>query len=167
MALGLRSFSSEDWSPLEDQGLISLGYQLQPNDAAVSLDLGLSYSEDDRRIVIASAEQAKLRAGVWEASAGVHKEFGGPRWSVHPYCGVGLALLVINRRLADASDTELTVEDNASMAGYARAGLLWRIYPGAQVGLDLRFTSAGDVRFGDMRIDGDHFHVGVVFRGSM
>jgi hypothetical protein len=166
MTVGLRSFSSDEWAPVEDQALLAFNYQLMPEGAAVSLDIGLSYSEDDTSVLLGNMERANLEAGVWEASAGIYKEFGSWRSPVHPYCGVGASLLVINSRLRGGPDPVVAYEDEAELGYYARAGLLWTIYAGAQVGFDVRYVTAGDVRFGEMLVDGDNVQMGVIFRGA-
>ena len=165
--IGQRSFEDSMWEPVDDHPLLGLGVEVQPSKSWVALDFAAHYGEDDTSRVVGGLGNVELGIESWELSAGLYKELRFGDFPIRPYLGGGLAFLSVDAAITDSAGATLFSDDDTTFAPYARVGLLFDLYEGGQLGLDLRHLTAGDVDVGGVELDADYTQLALVFRGRI
>ena len=163
--LGQRTFEDDGWEPVEDQLAIGLSLELEPEDSWLSLDVAVHYAEDETSRVVGGFGDVELSAETWEFSLGLLREVGLGGFPLRPYLGAGLSLLLVDADVTDAAGVGLFSGDDATVAPYVRAGLLFEIYEGGQIGIDVRYLGAGEIDIEGRNLDADYTQVTLIFRG--
>jgi opacity protein-like surface antigen len=139
---GLRSMEDEDFGELDGQFALTLDY-CEPIDlGALRLEGGMHYSYDDAHGT-SGGESVRLHGRSFELSLGLNLSHLLGR--VRPYVGVGVALLHLDLRGID-EDVDLVFEDEeATVGGYAKGGLLFQVTRTSHLGFEFRHFEGGDV----------------------
>ena len=108
--LGQRNLDEDEWSPVDNQGMLGFEYVHEKMDSTVGIEVGLMGSSDDSTI---AGQDVTVSTG--ELYVGFHKSWGED--VVRPFLGGGVSLihleanvrkaLALARRLARKGDTVL------------------------------------------------------------
>jgi hypothetical protein len=143
--LGGRSLDEDDYSPVEDQGMIGFEFVHEPPTSAIGFEVGIAGSGD---------EDGAVEASTGELYAGFRKTFGDQ--AVHPYIGGGLAYIASEVEVGGADD------DDASAAAYVHGGVQFDITDAFFVGVDLRVLFGSDLEIGGVDTDADYGQLALV-----
>jgi hypothetical protein len=148
--LGQRSFTEDDYEPVEEQLVIGLEYASQPRDGIIGFEVGMMGSSDEDEIGASDVE-----AETGELYGGVRKSFG--RGAVRPVIGFGVALIHASVDIAGFAD-----EDDASVAGYFHSGVAGRLGSTFSLGIDLRALFGSELDLGGFDVDADYVQLALV-----
>jgi hypothetical protein len=139
---GLRSFEDEAFGRLDDQVALMLDYCEPMGFEALRLEGGLHYSYDEAD-GNSGGQAVRLKGQSFELSAGLNasKLFG----RVRPYLGLGGSLLFVNLRGIDEDVDLIFDDDDVTVGGYAKAGILLQVSRTSHVGVEFRHFEGGDV----------------------
>jgi hypothetical protein len=142
--VGYRNFPSDDWEPVDDQGVVGLEFVNEAPDAAVGIEAAFFASEkteDDAFVPPAAIVDFRMRTA--ELSFGVHKELPSEYPGVHPYVGGGISLLRAELR---GEEGGLEDEENGDSTGaYVHGGVEFDASSALYLGIDLRVRGGTDV----------------------
>lgn len=144
LSIGQNSLDEGDYEPVEDQLALGVGLSQEPPGSIVGWELGLigSYDEDD------VPGFGDIESSTWEFYGGVRKTLV-PGEQVRPYVGGGVSLVGVRYEALGIHD------DDASLAGYAHAGVEVAVSPGFALGLDLRGLFGSDIDLFGVDTDAD------------
>lgn len=138
---GVRSFEDQAFGRLDDPILLALAYCEPMGLETVRLEGGLHYTYDEADGTSAG-QDVRLKGSTLELSAGLNYSFLFAR--LRPYLGFGASLLFLNLRGVDDVGA-LFDDDDATVGGYAKAGLLFQVSRSSHVGLEFRHFEGGEV----------------------
>ena len=162
LMVGLRSFDDERWEPLEDQVLWGIDYCEPIGLEAVRLEAGFQYSWDESSARLPGGQGVELHAETFEFSAGLNASY--PIGRLRPYVGGGAALLFSDTKFLDQG--AIVRDDDSTMGGYGKAGLLFQVSQIAHVGIEYRLFAGGAVSLGNDEVDADSGQFAIVFGTS-
>jgi len=158
--VGLRSFEDGGFDRLDDQLELGVDF-LQPIGLRhLRLEGGLHYSFDEANGTEVGGDGVELHSETYELTTGLNAAVLWRR--LRPYLGVGGSLLLVNLRGLDASD-EVFRDEDVTVGGYVKAGLLLQVSGSVHVGFELRHLEAGELSLGDDDLDGSYDQVVLVF----
>jgi opacity protein-like surface antigen len=141
LLLGERWLDSSDWSPVDDQFVIGVGFDMPLTAIPAEFEANVFRSKD---------ESGSVEGITREVSAGLRKTFVVGEEKLHPYVGGGLALI---RGEVDAPGAD---DDDTSAAIYLHGGAAYDLAPNWQAGLDLRFLFGSDIDLNGHHGDADY-----------
>jgi len=139
--LGERWLDDDDWSPVDDQTVIGIGFDMPLSSMPVQFEANLFRSKD---------ESGSVEGITRELSAGVRKTFDVGQPELHPYVGGGLSLIKAEVDFPGGDD------DDSSAALYIHGGAGWDLAPQWQIGVDLRFLFGSDIDLEGSSGDADY-----------
>jgi hypothetical protein len=140
--VGLRTFEDEDFGELDDQVAWTLDYCEPMQAGALRLEGGMHYSYDDASGT-SGGEDVRLKSKTFELSVGVNLSQLAGRF--RPYMGIGASLLFLELRALDEDVDVLFDDDELTVGGYAKAGLLFQVTRTSHLGVEFRHFEGGDV----------------------
>ena len=159
---GVRSFDDERWEPLEDQVLFGIDYCEPIGLRAVRLEAGFQYSWDESSASLPGGVGVSLHAETFEFSAGLNASY--PLGRLRPYVGGGAALLFSDTKIIDQG--AIVRDDDTTMGGYAKGGLLFQVSQIAHIGVEYRKFFGGTISLSNDEVDSDAGQVAIVFGTS-
>lgn len=161
---GLRTFD-ESFGELDDQVALTLDYCEPMGVDWLRLEGGLHFSYDEGDDTRPGGEEIRLKGQTLELSAGVNHSFLLGR--LRPYVGVGGSLLFLNLRGYDDERDALFDDDDATVGGYAKGGILFQVSRTSHVGVEFRHFTGGDVSFDGTDVEADYDQILFVFGTSI
>ena len=135
--VGFRQVDRAQWAPTDTQGMLGVLADFSYWEAPLHLEVGLLGSGDSGHVETApgSGQFDKVRQSVGDLSFGVLfiPDYG----YVRPYVGLGVASVSVNARIEDASGRH--TDDDTSAGWYGAAGVMWRLTPNFDLGVDARY----------------------------
>ena len=130
--VGERSLD-DDHDPVEDQVTLGAEYSMEIEGYAVGFEAGFMFSGDDSDNAFGDVE-----AGTAEAFGGIRKTWGDS--NVRPYLGAGISMIGAAVDVDGGPDDE-----DASLAGYAHAGVQFYLSEMVFLGVDVRVLFGSDI----------------------
>lgn len=157
--VGLRSLEGDVWDTLDDQILFGAMVDLGDADWPVHIEIGAFYSDDKLTDTILGFGSLSFSASVADVGVGVQKGWD-LRHGFRPFVGGGLAVATAHVAISGAG---VHLSDSDTSAGiYGHGGILWRIQPRLNVGLDLRALRGTDIELAGMEDDADYLQVSLL-----
>lgn len=153
--LGERDLDDVDYAPSDDQTTVGVEYSSQTPGYPVGFEVGIlsSYEGDD------DGSGDDFDVGVFEAFGGVRKTWGAQ--NIRPYLAGGVSLIAVsveNDSLGVDDD-----DDDGSLAGYVRGGVMFFISELVYVALDARAVFGSDIDIRSTTIeDADYEQISVM-----
>lgn len=142
--VGQRYLDEGEWEPVDEQLALGIEYSHERPGSVIGWEAGFFHSSDDDDVLGFDVEVSTI-----EFYGGVRKTFGDG--VVRPYVGGGLALITLEADISGVGDA-----DDTSPAGYAHAGLAFRVSDSFHVGVDLRALFASDLDLAGIDTDADY-----------
>lgn len=143
--LGGRKLDEDLYAPVDEQGVFAIEYARETPGSAVGFELGLQGGREQDEVLGTDVESTTS-----ELYLGLRKSV--PTGSlVRPVFGAGLALVATSIDVAGFGDDE-----DASLAGYAHAGVLFDLTESFFLGLDLRGLFGSDIELAGLDGDADY-----------
>jgi opacity protein-like surface antigen len=162
LSLGVRSLDQDDWSPVDDQGVIGLEFVHEDPGSAVGFEVGLFGSgKTKENVPVGGGGTIDVRGRTREISAGVHKTFSAPGETIHPYVGAGLAAIRAELRGNGASSS--AEDDDRSGGLYVHGGVDFDIGQNLFLGVDLRLLGGTDITLFGANGTADYAQLALVF----
>jgi hypothetical protein len=160
---GVRSFEDEGFGALDDQVAWTLDYCEPMELGALRLEGGMHYTYDDASGT-AGGQDVRLESKAFELSVGVNL---AQLWGrVRPYAGVGVSLLFLELRGIDDAAGLVFDDDDLTVGGYAKAGLLFQVTRTSHLGLELRHFEGGSVSLDGTDLDTSYDQLLLLFGTS-
>lgn len=139
---GLRTFEDDDFGRLDDQLVWTLDYCEPMELGPVRLEGGMSYAYDEADDT-SGGQDVRLKSRSYGLSVGLNlsHELGRLR----PYAGLGAALQFLELRGIDEESDLVFDDDDVTVGGYAKAGVLFRVSRASHVGIEFRHFEGSDV----------------------
>jgi len=141
--IGLRSFDDEGFGKLDEQVALTLDYAEPIGYEHVLLEGGLHYSQEDTSQRDAMNMVQRVKAETLELSVGLNASVLVGR--MRPYAGLGASMLFLNLRGLDDTSGTVFEDDETTIGGYLKGGLLFQISRTSHIGVELRHFEGGDV----------------------
>jgi len=153
--LGGRALGENDWSPVEEQGVVGVTVDFGKESWPVHLVAGLmaSRGEDESMTLDFDGKVSEISFGVlkiWEIAGG----------KMRPFIGGGLAAVSAEVEV-ESFGTSLSVDDKSG-AFYAQGGIFWRIGSRFNLGVDARVLRGSDFQIGDDEGSADYEQLGLL-----
>lgn len=139
---GVRRLEDADFGRLDGPILLALDYCEPMGLESVRLEGGLHYTYDEADGT-SGGQAVRLKGETLELSAGLNYSYLLAR--LRPYLGFGASLLFLNLRGIDEDVDAVFDDDDATVGGYAKAGLLFQVSRTSHVGLEFRHFEGGGV----------------------
>lgn len=143
--VGVRGFEDEDFGAVDDQVAWTLDYCEPMQAGALRLEGGMHYSYDDASGT-SGGQDVRLKSKSFELSVGVN--FSQLMSRFRPYAGIGASLLFLELRAVDDDVDLLFDDDELTVGGYAKLGLLFQVTRTSHLGFEVRHFEGGDVTLG-------------------
>jgi hypothetical protein len=143
---GLRSFSDPDFGRLDEQVVLTFDYCEPIGYERVRLEGGLHYSQEEASALDAGGMVRRLKGESFEGSVGINiSTLLGP---LRPYVGIGVSMLFLSVRGLDESSGVVFDEEDVTLGGYLKGGLLFQITRTSHLGVEFRHFEGGDASLG-------------------
>lgn len=162
LLVGLRSFEDERWEPVEDQVAWGIDYCEPIGLGAVRLEAGFQYTWDESSASLPGGQGVELHAETFDFSAGLNASY--PFGRLRPYVGGGAALVFTDTKSLDQG--EIVRDDDSTIGGYGKAGLLFQVSQIAHVGVEYRYFAGGTISLANDEVDADAGQIAIVFGTS-
>ena len=150
---GVLSYEDEGFGELDDQLVFTIDY-CEPMDlGALRLEGGLHWAYDDTHETI-GGQDVRLKGRTFDASVGVNLSQSLGR--LRPYFGIGGSLLFLELRAIDEATDTVFDDDEVTVGGYAKAGMLFQVTRSAHIGIEFRHFEGGDVTLEGTELDTSH-----------
>jgi hypothetical protein len=150
--VGFRQFDADQWEPTDTHGMLGGLIDFSYWDFPLHVELGLLGSGDSGNIGF-GGDFAEVEQRVFNFSAGVLMipDYG----VVRPYFGGGLSTATLR---AEIEDQDGRFRDDDSSAGvYIAGGVLWRLTPTFDLGIDGRYLGGTQMRIFGQDVDVDSY----------
>ena len=161
---GFRSFEDEDFGELDDQIVITLDFCEPMGYEHVRLEGGLHYSQEEDDQLDSGGMRRRLKGESYEISAGINAS--GLLGKLRPFVGLGISMLFLNLRAIDDGSGTIFDEDDVTMGGYVKAGLLFQISRTSHMGVEFRHFEGGDASLAGADLSTGYDQVVFVFGTS-
>ena len=161
---GLRSFNDDGFGRLQDQLSLSLDYCEPMGLGPLRLEGGLHYSYDEADGTF-QGQDVRLKARTFELSAGVN--YSLLVWRFRPYVGGGAAFQFLNLTGVDEEANTEFDDDDGTLGGYLKAGILFQTTRASHIGLEYRRLLGGEVTLDGTDLDTSYDQVALVFGSSL
>jgi opacity protein-like surface antigen len=130
--VGFRQLDADQWSPTETEAMFGVLADFSFWEAPLHIELGLRGSGDSGN---RNGDRLKQSVGDFSAGIAVIPDYGYMR----PYVSFGLAAVEVENKLNGNS------ESDSSAGWYVGGGVLWRMAPNFDVGVDARYLGGTSV----------------------
>lgn len=139
---GVRSYEDGAFGRLDSPIVLALDYCEPMGLESVRLEGGIHYTYDeaDGR---SGGQDVRLRGETVELSAGLNYSYLLQR--MRPYLGLGASFAFLNLRGIDEDVDTVFDDDDVTVGGYAKAGILFQISRTSHVGVEFRHFEGGEV----------------------
>ena len=165
--VGVRNFEDGALGRLDSPVALALDYCERMGTKNLRLEGGLHYTYDeaDGR---SGGQEVRLKGETCEIAVGLN--YGYLLSRMRPYLGFGASVMFLNLRGIDEDVDLVFDDDDTTVGGYAKAGILFQVTRTAHVGLEYRHFEGGEVSLDgtDLSTNYDQFLVvfGTSFTGT-
>jgi opacity protein-like surface antigen len=161
--VGARMFDDEGFGKLDDHVAWTLDYCEPMGFDRLRLEGSFHYTHDEAD-GSAGGEDVDLDADTYELSVGVN--YSHQLGRVRPYVGAGVSILWLEVLGIDEEFDLAFHDDDSTVGGYAKAGLLLQVTPSAHVGLEFRHFEGGDASFEQTELETSYDQIVFLFGTS-
>jgi len=153
--LGFRQVDEDQWSPTDTQGLIGGIADFSYWDFPVHFEIGLRGSRDTGSFTDNAGISRDARQTIGDFLLGVvlMPDYGPMR----PYFGGGLAFTSVEAKVERANGWDS--DDDTSVGAYVGGGILWRLGPNFDIGIDGRYIGGTSMNVFGNEVDVDGYTV--------
>lgn len=152
---GERLLDEDEWSPADQPFSSNLNFMARTPASWLHWDVTVGYGSDEGTTLVDDA-LVDAEVKIWEIDLGL-----ATIWNLgvlRPYVGIGAAIVNVNAEVnLDGADYS---EDDTTVGGYGRAGLMLKVTDGGGiVGVDVRYLVGTDVSIAGVDTDVDGLQV--------
>jgi opacity protein-like surface antigen len=161
--VGARLFEDEEFGKLDDHVAFTLDYCEPIGFDRLRLEGSFHYTYDEAD-GSSGGEDVDLDADTFELSMGLN--YSRQLGRVRPYVGAGASILFLEVVGIDEEFDLVFADDDATIGGYLKAGVLLQVTPSAHVGIEFRHFEGGDASFDQTELETSYDQIVFVFGTS-
>jgi hypothetical protein len=159
LLVGVRGILDDGWDPGQGQGVLGIQFALRPPRSMVGIELGAAISADENE---AGPDRVDVSSRLSEMWVGPQLAIGDRRkGNLDVFVGAGVTYLGGETERLDLGGMVVSDSDTA-VAGYAHAGVAWRLTRRLRLGLDLRGVFGADMRLHGEEADPDYLQAALL-----